>query len=294
MSPEISVKYPRTLHLPWSDTIGPDGDHVMVSTAVFAGREVVVTEKLDGENTTLYRTHLHARSLDSGHHPSRGWIKNYGARLGPHLPPGVRLCGENLFALHSIAYQTLPSYFLVFGVWNGDELLSWDETIEFCARLGTSQRRSRAFGARLVSRRLGRSENSRALQRQTPARFGVWADKRRLRRAFGGCDWAREVGRKRRQVCAPAPRSNRAALDEQTGGEKWNRSLKNGAFCAARAFMLTVAPGFTARETEARWDELRQFLAGARGGKLAVGSERVGLGRNSGGADSNARPPRAN
>jgi hypothetical protein len=26
-----SVKYPRTLHLPWSDTIGDDGDHVLES-----------------------------------------------------------------------------------------------------------------------------------------------------------------------------------------------------------------------------------------------------------------------
>jgi hypothetical protein len=133
--PEPSVKYPRTLHLPWSDTIGPDGDHVLESTRVFEGQDVVVTEKLDGENTTLYRTHLHARSLDSGHHPSRGWIKNFHARLAPHIPSGCRISGENLFALHSIFYDALPSYFLVFGVWQGDELLSWDETAAFCAEL---------------------------------------------------------------------------------------------------------------------------------------------------------------
>lgn len=132
---EPSAKYPRTLHLPWSDTIGEDGDHVLESASLFAGREVVVSEKLDGENTTLYRTHLHARSLDSGHHPSRGWIKNFHARLAPHIPPGVRISGENLFAVHSIVYESLPSYFLVFGVWQNDELLSWDETARFCAQL---------------------------------------------------------------------------------------------------------------------------------------------------------------
>ena len=132
---ETSVKYPRTLHLPWSDTIGDDGDHVLESLKGLENQEVVVTEKLDGENTTLYRTHLHARSLDSGHHPSRGWVKNFHARLAPHIPTGVRICGESMFALHSIRYETLPSYFLVFGVWRGDELLSWDDTRELCRRI---------------------------------------------------------------------------------------------------------------------------------------------------------------
>jgi hypothetical protein len=64
---ETSHKYPRTHHLPWTDTIGPDGDHVLSDVSVFAGHDVVVTEKLDGENTTLDASHLHARSLDSRH-----------------------------------------------------------------------------------------------------------------------------------------------------------------------------------------------------------------------------------
>ncbi len=130
-----SIKYPRTLHLPWSDTIGPDGDHVLASAEVFAGQEVVVTEKLDGENTTIYRDHQHARSLDSGHHISRGWVKNFGARIGPHIPDDVRINGENMFALHSIAYDDLPSYFLVFAVWRGETLLAWDESADLCAQI---------------------------------------------------------------------------------------------------------------------------------------------------------------
>ena len=47
------TKYPRTPHLPWSP--GASDDDVRVAdTAMSEGREVVVTEKLDGENTTLY------------------------------------------------------------------------------------------------------------------------------------------------------------------------------------------------------------------------------------------------
>jgi hypothetical protein len=129
---EASTKYPRTHHLPWSDTIGPDGDHVLRDLSVFTGHEIVVTEKLDGENTTLYRTHLHARSLDGRHHPSRGWVKGFHARVASQIPSGWRVCGESLYALHSIPYHELPSYYVVFGVHNGAHFLSWDDTIAFC------------------------------------------------------------------------------------------------------------------------------------------------------------------
>ncbi len=132
---ETSIKYPRTHHLPWSDTIGPDGDHVLRDLSVFKGREIVVTEKLDGENTTLYRTHLHARSLDSRHHLSRGWVKSFQARIGHQIPTGWRICGESLYALHSIHYQALPTYYVVFGVHNGQQFLSWNETVQFCTTI---------------------------------------------------------------------------------------------------------------------------------------------------------------
>ncbi len=127
-----SVKYARTHHLPWSDTIGPDGDHVLRDLSVFRGREIVVTEKLDGENTTLYRTHLHARSLDSRHHVSRGWVKSFHARIKHLIPTGWRICGESLYALHSIHYRALPTYYVAFGVHDGDKFLSWDDTVAFC------------------------------------------------------------------------------------------------------------------------------------------------------------------
>ncbi|MGC5412734.1 RNA ligase family protein, partial [Streptomyces sp. DT225] len=60
----MRTHYPRTPHLPWSP--GATSDDVrMTDLAALAGTEVVVTEKLDGENTTLYADGLHARSLDS-------------------------------------------------------------------------------------------------------------------------------------------------------------------------------------------------------------------------------------
>lgn len=130
------MKYPRTAHLPWSQDIVGD-DLVLADVSAFAGHEVVVTEKMDGENTTLYRDGLHARSLDSAHHPSRSWVKALHARIAHAIPPGWRLCGENLYACHSIAYRHLPSYFLLFSLWDERNVcLSWDETCRWAARLG--------------------------------------------------------------------------------------------------------------------------------------------------------------
>lgn len=128
-------KYPRTPHLPWSLSVSSD-DLSKKSVSVFTGVDVVVTEKMDGENTTLYQNHLHARSLDSRHHPSRDWLKQWHGGMAHTIPDGWRICGENLFARHSVSYQQLGSYFYGFSVWNeNNECLSWDETIEWFAML---------------------------------------------------------------------------------------------------------------------------------------------------------------
>lgn len=132
------LKYPRTLHLPWSPGVADD-DRVLNSLSQFEGREVVVLEKMDGENTTLYRDHIHARSLESAHHPSRTQVKRIHAAIAHDIPGGWRICGENMQARHSIGYADLPAYFLVFSIWNDqNRALSWDETLEWCRLLGLS------------------------------------------------------------------------------------------------------------------------------------------------------------
>jgi hypothetical protein len=130
------VKYPRTYHLPWSDNMHDD-DRMMRSTASFLGKRVIVTEKMDGENTTMYQDFIHARSLDSASNPTRSWVKNFWATISHDIPSGWRICGENLWAKHSIKYEHLPSYFMGFSIWNDkNECLSWDETVEWFELLG--------------------------------------------------------------------------------------------------------------------------------------------------------------
>lgn len=130
------VKYPRTHHLPWSENLTED-DRLIKSLDGFIGKEVIVTEKMDGENTTMYSDHIHARSVDSQNHISRNWVKNFWSKFSFDIPEKWRICGENLYAVHSIRYDILPTYFMGFSVWNDKNVcLSWDETIEWFSLLG--------------------------------------------------------------------------------------------------------------------------------------------------------------
>lgn len=126
------VKYPRTYHLPWSEGC-TDDDRMLQNISAFEGRRVIVTEKMDGENATLYTNYYHARSIDGNSHPSQKWIKAYAANRAYNIPEGWRVCGENLYATHSIHYENLECYFQVFSIWNDkNNCLSWDETVEWC------------------------------------------------------------------------------------------------------------------------------------------------------------------
>jgi len=131
------TKYPRSFHLPWS--LGAtDDDKTLDTVEHFVGHDVVVSEKCDGENTTLYSDgFMHARSLDSRTHESQAWVRALAATMIGNLPQGWRVCGENLFAKHSIGYDRLGSYFYVFAIYNEHNVcLSWDETAEWAALLG--------------------------------------------------------------------------------------------------------------------------------------------------------------
>lgn len=92
---------------------------------------------MDGENTTMYSDHIHARSLDSGHHESRSYVKQLHAAIKADIPEGWRICGENMYAKHSIHYTDLESYFMVFSIWDANNMcLSWEDTVIFTEILG--------------------------------------------------------------------------------------------------------------------------------------------------------------
>lgn len=128
-------KYPRTYHVPWSR--GTSDDKSLKTMDHFHGKRVIVTEKMDGENTSIYCNAIHARSLDSADHPSRTWVKQLQGNISHLIPNGWRICGENLFAKHSIHYNNLKSYFYCFSIWNEDNFcLNWEDTEDFSELLG--------------------------------------------------------------------------------------------------------------------------------------------------------------
>ena len=91
-------KYPKTFHFPWSPGLKND-DRLLKTDERFIGNEVVTTVKLDGENTTIYPDHVHARSLDSNYHPSRSWVFKLQNDIGYLLNDGERIC-QMIIARH--------------------------------------------------------------------------------------------------------------------------------------------------------------------------------------------------
>lgn len=130
------VKYPRTNHVPWSEGMNDD-DRLIDTMKHFENRRVIVTEKMDGENTSMYQDYFHARSVDGRNHWSRNYVKNLWSQFAGDIPEKWRICGENMYARHSISYDDLPSFFMGFSIWDDKNVcLSWDDTLEWFELLG--------------------------------------------------------------------------------------------------------------------------------------------------------------
>lgn len=138
---EHGGKYPSTPHLPFSPGKHED-DTFLSADAAAVGRlfneEVVITEKLDGGNccvargTVFARTHKHPAT-----HPWFGTIKSMHHVLAATLDDGaLEIFGENMTAVHSIAYSALTSYFYVFGVRRLGQWLAWAEVERTAEALG--------------------------------------------------------------------------------------------------------------------------------------------------------------
>jgi RNA ligase len=126
-----SRKYSRTYHFPFSQGATND-DRVQANWKQLLDKELVMTEKLDGENTCVKDLGVFARSHAA---PTiNPWAKNMQAiwtRLKSDLG-NLEIFGENLFGVHSIEYEHLTDYFFVFAIRQGDEWLSWNEIEEYC------------------------------------------------------------------------------------------------------------------------------------------------------------------
>ncbi|MYH28442.1 MAG: hypothetical protein F4137_06205 [Acidobacteria bacterium] len=116
----VRAKYPSTPYWPWSPAIAR-GDDVHRNPDRFLADAVVVTEKLDGGNTLLHDGRVYARSVSA---PSDGkWMamvkKHHAWKV---REPDVYLYGEDIYGVHSIAYEPVAEdkTFHAFAIRDGD------------------------------------------------------------------------------------------------------------------------------------------------------------------------------
>lgn len=129
-----STKYGRTYHLPFSEGVTSD-DKILWDWQTLLEQPILITEKLDGENSCLKSTGAYARSHLS---PTRNpWAKNMWEiweRIKHDLGT-LEIFGENLYGIHSIEYECLSYHFYVFAIRDGDQWLSWEEVLFYAELL---------------------------------------------------------------------------------------------------------------------------------------------------------------
>jgi len=122
-------------------------DHNQVKD-LFAGM-VTIEEKMDGANIGIIRHktgfHLQKRGslVSTSEHAQfqffHNWanVQNYDKLMA--LPKKYIVYGELMYALHTIYYDQLPDFVLVFDVWNGERYLNRFERDKFCDKYSFHQ-----------------------------------------------------------------------------------------------------------------------------------------------------------
>jgi ATP-dependent RNA circularization protein (DNA/RNA ligase family) len=125
-------KYPRTYHFNFSPGATND-DRISDSMSNLIGQEIVITEKLDGENTSMTDGGVFARS--HADYTTSPWSREVRAlhklMVEDELGDGVYLFGENMEGIHSIEYTNLTSYFYIFGMRDNNIWVPWEKVEEY-------------------------------------------------------------------------------------------------------------------------------------------------------------------
>jgi hypothetical protein len=125
-------KYGRSLHATISlgttsdDRFMPKG-YIEKFIKIEEKHGLVLTEKLDGQNNAAKKNGAFARShaVPTQHAWDKDFI-NWWRSIKDELG-NVELFGESMYAVHSIAYKKLESYYYLFGVRQDGLWLSWSE-----------------------------------------------------------------------------------------------------------------------------------------------------------------------
>ena len=123
----IGTKYPRSLHFPFSPGTTSD-DRISDDYSFLENRDIVITEKLDGQNDMICKGGVYARSHAT--FTEHSWdrpIWEVQKRIKHILSEDEHIFGENMYAIHSLEYKKLISPYYIFGVRVKGEWVSWDE-----------------------------------------------------------------------------------------------------------------------------------------------------------------------
>jgi len=131
---ESFFRFPHTPHLAWLGPGAPRDDKVLApdEAASLLTGDVVVEEKLDGANLGISLAEdgaLRFQNRGQYLHPPfagqfqrlGGWIAAHEEALRRELSPGLILFGEWCAARHSVAYDRLPDWLIVFDVYDRSE-----------------------------------------------------------------------------------------------------------------------------------------------------------------------------
>jgi hypothetical protein len=125
-------KYNRTYHLPFSLGTTND-DRISNDVSSLIGVDIVITEKLDGENCGMTNDGVYARSHAA--FTTSAWSREvrqlHELKVKRQLEEGVFIFGENMEGIHSIEYTNLKSYFYIFGVRDNNIWIPWKSVEEY-------------------------------------------------------------------------------------------------------------------------------------------------------------------
>lgn len=143
---EGKFKFPRTPHISGSNATDDD-IFANFSKELIQTGQFIATEKMDGSNITINKHGAYSRN---GETPSADWF--YPARdlyyqIGHLIDDDITIAGELLTWRKSIAYDNLPSQFMVFSVIEGNKVLSWDDVVEYAQLLDLEVVNTLAYGS---------------------------------------------------------------------------------------------------------------------------------------------------
>jgi hypothetical protein len=124
------------MHLPWSPGTTSD-DRIASSVETLIGKQIVFTEKLDGENSGIEKKAVYARSHAAPTiSPWSRMVRELHSLIKNDIEPDMFLFGENMEGIHSIEYENLESPFYLFGIRQESRWFSWKEVEEYAYLLG--------------------------------------------------------------------------------------------------------------------------------------------------------------